>query len=264
MAKFSPLFSSSAGNCIYISSASSAILIDAGRSARQIETALRDNSLSTDNIRGIFVTHEHIDHIKGVRVLAKRLGIPVYSSEKTLNSLCSLDPAISSEVRLIEVGREGVECADMFIKPFKTSHDAIDSCGYTVCTADNRRVGICTDLGYVSDEVESALLGSDLVLIESNHDVRMLENGSYPYALKRRVLSERGHLSNDDCARQVGKLLNGGTTRFFLGHLSRENNVPELAYQTSKSVLTQLGAVCDYDYTLCVAPRDNNGKVVLF
>ena len=193
--------------------------------------------------------------------ITKKTDIPVFAPAACLPFLAErvADP---SRLFPLASGRV-VKVGGVAVCPVATPHDALGSVGFRIL-ACGELIGYFTDIGHLSENVLRGLSGCSRVVIESNHDIFMLENGSYPYALKRRVLSERGHLSNDDCARQVGKLLNGGTTRFFLGHLSRENNVPELAYQTSKSVLTQLGAVCDYDYTLCVAPRDNNGKVVLF
>lgn len=245
-------------------SGNAGLLFDVGRSAKQIETALRDNNLDVSKIAGIFITHEHSDHIKGLRVFTKHCKIPVFCTAGTRRALEQIPGAIDESTVIHTLGYDGVECAGMFVKPFRTSHDANESCGYTVCTADNRRASICTDLGYVSDEVKREISGSDLVLIESNHDIMMLENGRYPYVLKRRIMSDIGHLSNEACAVQVSELVSGGTTRVYLAHLSKENNMPPLAYQTSVAKLTEIGAKEGFDYILEVAPRENEGKVVVF
>jgi len=152
----------------------------------------------------------------------------------------------------------------MKIISFRTPHDSRESVGYVITLPGGRKAAIVTDLGIMTDEIMAAISGCDLVLIESNHDVRMLENGEYPYYLKRRILSEIGHLSNDGCAQAVTKLLKSGTTRFFLGHLSRENNTPELAYQNTYSALVQCGAVEGQDFLLSVAPRCNSDKITVF
>jgi len=157
----------------------------------------------------------------------------------------------------------GVEVDGMYITSFATPHDSRESVGYVVTLGD-RKAAVVTDLGEMTDDVMYAISGCDLVLIESNHDVGMLENGEYPYFLKRRILSKKGHLSNDSCAKAVTQLLNSGTTRFVLGHLSGENNIPELAYQNTYSALVECGAVEGQDFLLSVAPSCNNGEVMIF
>ena len=150
----------------------------------------------------------------------------------------------------------------MFIRPFRTSHDCAESVGYTVETPDNRKLSVLTDTGYVSDEMYNAVSGSDLILAESNHDIGMLRNGPYNYNLKRRILSDKGHLSNAACAELVTKLVGEGTTRLILGHLSKENNLPSLAFETTRSAMSMAGARENIDYLLSVA-GDRNPVIAL-
>ena len=148
------------------------------------------------------------------------------------------------------------------VKPFATPHDAAQSCGYTAVTPDGRRISIATDLGHVTDTVMNAIYGSDLVMLESNHEIDLLRRGPYPYPLKQRILSDIGHLSNTACSDAAVKLLDSGTVRFMLGHLSKQNNTPDLAYETTHSAFTIHGAKAGSDYLLGVA--GDNGKAISF
>ena len=152
----------------------------------------------------------------------------------------------------------------MFVKSFRTSHDCRESNGYRIEMPDGRSIAVATDLGEMTGEVLSAITGCDLVMLESNHDVDMLREGSYPYVLKQRILSRYGHLSNDVCAQTLASLVKKGTTRFVLGHLSLENNLPELAYETSLRALRLEGAKEGRDYTMCVAPRLYPEEIIIF
>lgn len=264
MARFTPLFSGSSGNAYYIGSSSEGVLIDAGRSAKQLVNMLRTCGTEPGSVKAIFVTHEHSDHVKGLRVLANRYHIPVYASRGTLQALLQMG-CLEGDFPVQEITLDGVECAGMYIQSFRTPHDCAESVGYRVFTADGRSAAVSTDLGYMTDTVRGALCGADLVAIESNHDVRMLQNGPYPYPLKKRILSRTGHLSNVACADELCRMVEMGTTRFVLAHLSAENNTPELAYQTSVCSLSLAGMKEKMDYKLCVAPRENcTGQSVLF
>ncbi len=262
MARFSSLFSSSSGNCTYIGSSQGGVLVDAGVSAKQISLKLDCIGVSPADIGAIFVTHEHSDHVRGLRVFASKNNIPVYATKATIEALKATNTA-NGTFEIMPIDGCGVECNGQLIVPFKTSHDSADSCGYIINTSDDRKIAIATDTGIITDEMKSAIKGADLVLAESNHDIGMLRNGSYPYMLKRRILSDVGHLSNIDCSRFVTELVQNGTTRVILGHLSKENNIPELAYQTSKSALDCVGAVQFKDYILKVAGACEAEMVVL-
>lgn len=254
MAKFCPLFSSSGGNSVYVGCGEDGVLIDVGMSAKQTDIALHNIGVDPDSIRAIFITHEHSDHVKGLRVFAAKHKIKIYATKGTAFYLDNYELSAAKDSLKCEIADEnGTEAGEIFVKPFRTSHDARESCGYTLETPDGRKIAVATDMGYVSDAVHNAINGCDLVMLESNHDVKMLENGPYPYQLKERILSNKGHLSNDACAEEAVKLIQSGTTRLFLGHLSRENNFPELAYQTTHALLTQAGMREDSDYILKVA-----------
>lgn len=261
MARFCPLFSGSSGNCLYIGTPDSGILIDAGVSARRIERALCERELDPRRIRAIFVTHEHTDHTAGLRVFQKRYGTAIFSSGGTREGLFALG-ALDANGCCLPVTEA---CFDDFcVTAFPTSHDCRESTGFRVELRDGRTVGVATDLGEMTEAVRRGLSGCDLIHIESNHDIRMLENGPYPYVLKRRILSSVGHLSNEACAAELPALVQQGTTRIVLGHLSRENNLPPLAHATATAALTARGAVEDRDYLLQVAPPENTQPPLIF
>ena len=262
MARFCSLFSSSSGNCTYIGSSGGGVLIDAGMSARQINLKLDCIGVSPSDINAIFVTHEHSDHVSGLRVFASKNHIPVYATAGTVEALEKSQVANGSfEISVIP--ETGIECGGQFVLPFATSHDSAESCGYTVTTSDDRKIAVATDTGVITDSIRTAVDGCDLILAESNHDIGMLRNGSYPYMLKRRILSDVGHLSNIACSEFVTELVKNGTTRIFLGHLSKENNLPDLAFQTTKSALDCVGAVHMRDYILKIAGTGEAETVVL-
>ena len=262
MAKVCPLFSGSSGNSYYIGTGEHGILVDAGRTAKQMEGALSANDINISSVQAIFVTHEHTDHVAGLRVFCSRFGCKVYSSPGTLAAL--EEKGMLQKVDSSCIGEETVEAAGMAVRPFPSSHDCAQGYGYRIHMPDGRKVAVATDTGVMTDGVREAVHGCDLVVIESNHDVRMLQNGRYPYYLKRRILSQTGHLSNDDCAVELAELVRSGTTRLILAHLSRENNVPELAYETAKSFLTSVGMRQGTDYLLSVAPKASDQKVMVF
>ena len=253
MARFCSLFSSSSGNAVYIGHPGGGILIDIGVSAKRTTETLNCVGASIESIGAVFVTHEHTDHVSGVRVFAGRNNKKIYASTGTLRGMEEqriLDGKFPVEV----MPSDGVEVNDMFVRAFHTPHDSRESFGYTVEMPDGNRIGIATDIGVVTDEIMQNLLGCQLVLLESNHDVRMLQcNPNYPYPLKRRILSDEGHLCNEACAQAAVKLVQSGTTRLILGHLSKENNMPQLAYQCTNAALSQNGMEEGSDYLLRVA-----------
>ena len=261
MARIYPLFSSSKGNATYIGNEKGGILIDSGVSCKMLTQALLDNGLSPTMVQGIFITHEHTDHIKGLKIFTKSFHTPVFAGDKNLDYLLSADHiSPNSRAEQIEIDGKPVEVAGYKIFAFSTPHDTRQSNGYRIITPDLKTITICTDLGIVTENVHKNLCGSDLVLFESNYDELMLKNGSYPYILKQRIASDRGHLSNNDSAIEIERLINTGTTRVILGHLSQQNNTPVKARET---IVNRLSEFKDgIDYILKVAPVFNEGEVV--
>ncbi len=263
LARFSTLYSSSKGNCIFVGGSGGSILIDAGVSAKKIEYALTEIGEPIESVKAIFVTHEHSDHISGLRAFASRYGIKVYSSRGTLSAL-DKGGHLNGKFEVCQIDNGAVEAAGMEIQPFRTCHDCNEGFGYVIHTPDDRKIAIATDLGHYSDEIKRAVSGCDLVMIESNYDRKMLMNGPYPYSLKCRIASGEGHLSNDECALATSELVSSGTTRFVLGHISADNNLPELAYNASLNALCSAGGTLGCDFTLEVAPRLSPMKKLIF
>lgn len=261
MILFAPLCSGSSGNCTYIGTKTEGILVDAGASAKSILTALGELGVESGAVKAILITHDHNDHIKGLRVLSKRLRVPVCSTVETLEGI--LDTGnLCPGAQLLELSSR-MELAGMEIVPFDTPHDVAHSVGFRI-RAGERTIGYATDLGEVTAEIWQGLLGADLVLLESNYEPRLLEISSYPYYLRRRIASDHGHLSNPDCADTVRRLAQAGTARFVLAHLSKENNTPDLAAGASRQALLEAGMEEGRDFLLTVANRLTTTGPILF
>lgn len=257
MYQFCTLYSGSSGNAAYLGDPHEGILVDIGKNAKQTELSLSRLGLDPTAVKAIFLTHEHTDHIAGLRVFCKRYHIPVYGSLGTLEYLDE-HGHLNGDFPVFQI-TDYADIGDFHVDCFHTLHDAAEPLGYAVTLPDGTKVAVSTDLGVVTEEVRQAVLGAKTILLESNHDVNMLNNGPYPYPLKRRILSERGHLSNDSAAEMAVSLLESGTTQIILGHLSSSNNVPELAWQTTAASLQGVGAALGSegaDIRLDVAPRN--------
>lgn len=249
MIKFCNLFSGSTGNCTYISTENTKILIDAGVSCSKISKALEELDTNLDEIDAILITHEHSDHTKGLVTISKKYHVPIYTSEKTWKSMDSLN--IAETCKLFFTPNEEFEIGDFKIFPFSIPHDAADPCGFSILTED-KKITLATDIGHLTKEIISQMEHSDILLIESNYDTETLKCGSYPYFLKERILGENGHLSNEIASKAISYLCKNGVNNIILGHLSKENNFPELAYQTVVNELNSANLKCN----LSVANRD--------
>ena len=240
MAEFISLYSGSSGNCSVVRSGGHYLLIDMGKGVRVTTGALRELGLEAAGCGGILVTHEHSDHVKGLSTFLKRHHLPVYGAEDTLEALEAggILPA-GCPVHVLDPGKGAEEeIAGFGVRAFPTSHD-VPCVGYRITTPEGKVMSIATDLGVLTPAVHAALAGCDLVALESNYDPYMLRNGPYPYYLRARIESVRGHLSNDECSAKLLELVQEGCKRFALCHLSQDNNTPALALQT---VFTTLGA----------------------
>lgn len=243
--------SGSTGNCALVSGGGTHVLIDAGLSFLKLKTFLRDVGLLPEDLSGVLITHEHNDHTKGLSTLLKRTSLPLYAPRRVSVELWRRLPETDGCVQVIPVG-ETFLLGRLSVTAFETPHDTPQSVGYRISDGTST-VGVCTDLGHVPETVRQALLGVDAALIECNHDITRLKLGPYPVSLKRRILSDRGHLSNEACARWAVDLAAHGTGALVLGHISQESNTPKLALKVVGEALQEAG----YGYvSLSAAPAE--------
>ena len=249
--------SGSSGNCIYLGEEDGGILIDAGISRKRIVTGLERKGLSLDDIKAIFITHEHSDHISGLGPVLRKNPIPVYATADTVSAIWektnmnNISPELFHSIR----PEEEIEAGEMLVRPFSISHDAVDPVCYTL-EKQGKRAAVATDMGCFDDTIIRVLGQCDSVLIEANHDINMLQVGPYPYSLKMRILGNKGHLSNTSCADLIKEILHKDLKHLVLGHLSRENNFPQLAYRTVLDELEKTETWGTLDTRLMVASRD--------
>lgn len=234
MIKLTSLFSSSKGNCTYVFSENTKILVDVGVSTKRVVDALAKQSVNPSEIDGILITHEHSDHIKGIKVFCKKYKVPVFASKKTWQALVSLE--IENSLKKEFEPCVDFSIGDINIHPFSIPHDAIDPCGFNLL-CQKEKVTVATDIGHITPDLLSSFESSSTILLESNHDISMLKAGNYPYMLKQRIAGNYGHLSNLTSAETIEYLIKKGTKNFILAHLSEENNIPSLALETVKSRL---------------------------
>ncbi|MCR5469084.1 MAG: MBL fold metallo-hydrolase [Lachnospiraceae bacterium] len=257
--EFCSIASGSSGNCIMVGTDNHHVLVDAGISGKRIETGLNQLDMKTSEMDGILVTHEHIDHIAGLGVLARRYGIRIYATAGTKQAILNTSSVGKIDADLIhEISADTpFTIGDLEIDPMHISHDAADPVAY-ILRNGNKGIGIVTDLGVYTDYTIEKISGLDALLLEANHDVRMLQVGIYPYSLKQRILGEKGHLSNESSGKLLTKILHDKFNTVVLGHLSKENNLPELAYETVRLEVTT-DRDCPYkgdDFPIKVAKRD--------
>jgi phosphoribosyl 1,2-cyclic phosphodiesterase len=257
------LFSGSSGNALFLAGGGVKILIDAGLSAKRIVAALRTIGEEPAELNAILITHEHSDHIRGAGILARKLGIPIYANQKTWEAMRPLLGPLVAAQQIEFATDDTFQLGALSVKAFPTPHDAAESTGFCLCD-QTKKIAIATDIGHINEAVLNNLRYSDLIVLESNHDLQMLADGPYPYYLKKRIMGERGHLSNTTAGELTAALAASGTSRFVLGHLSKENNRPELAYQTVARALTAQGMMVGRSLQLLVALRDSVGDVINF
>ena len=255
--RFSPLFSGSSGNAIYVGCDGANLLVDAGMSGSRICRELERVGVDPCCLDAILVTHEHADHIKGIGILSRKFDLPVYATEGTWQGMYDKIGDIAGKNRVMFEPEQDFFIGPIDVTPFPTPHDANQSVGYSF-EVDGAKLSIATDLGCVKDSWLRYVIGSDTVILESNYDPDMLRAGPYPYELKKRISSRRGHLSNDDAGAVAVELVRQGTRQIILGHLSKENNFPELAMRSCELSLQMAGIVPHEDAQLCIARRDGN------
>ncbi|GAB6137215.1 MBL fold metallo-hydrolase [Halanaerobaculum tunisiense] len=248
------LASGSSGNAIYIGTQKHKILVDAGLSGAEINRRLQEIEVDLADLDAILLTHEHSDHISGAGVLARRCDLPIYATEGTWQAGAEKLGKLRSEQQFI--------CSEVFaigelnIKSFTIPHDAQEPVGYTI-RYQGHKVAVATDMGVVTEEVKEEVAGAQLVVLEANHDLEMLKIGPYPWSLKKRVMSPKGHLSNDDAAALAVELAQQEANRILLAHLSQDNNIPELAFLTIKNMLVEQGLKLGGDVVLNFAQQDS-------
>lgn len=258
--RFCPLFSGSSGNSILVGENDTNILIDVGMPGKAIDKELSNLGINPKTIEGIFITHEHSDHIKGVGVLSRKYDIPIYAPSPTWMAMDGKIGAIKDKnIKIID--NKYTELNELIIENFPISHDAACPKGYKV-HGKRKKACIATDLGYFSEDVKRALEDSDIVLLESNHDIEMVKFGPYPYPLKQRILSKIGHLSNEDCGKAIVDIFKDEFKTIYLGHLSKTNNYPELAFETVVSVLRDSKINIEKDLELRMCNRDKHSLLL--
>lgn len=250
-----PLYSGSSGNALFVSTEKTRLLIDAGLSGKAIISALDAIGVDPFTLTGILITHEHSDHIKGAGILSRKYDLPLFTTKGTWGAMKNLIGAVAPMNVCTFDAKDDFFVKEIGVVPFSIPHDAADPVGYRLFHG-GFSISIATDLGYYTPHVHQMISGSDIVLLESNHDENMLlANPKYTHRLKQRILSRKGHLSNESCAQAVLPLYESGVNHIILGHLSGENNMPELAYEVTRQTLLAQGILPGRDIGLDVASR---------
>lgn len=261
MLNFCSLYSGSSGNSLFVETENTKILVDTGVSCKKIETALNDINVEPNSLDGILVTHEHIDHVQALGTLSKKFDLPVFVNQETLDAMPKQKDKITNKnVKLFKVN-DKFEIGDLLIKPFSIPHDAANPCGFSIYK-DDKKISIATDIGHMTNDILKNLEESLFIMLESNYDPEVLRCSSYPFHLKNRIAGPIGHLPNEMAGKTISHLLKSGLKTAMLGHLSKESNFPELAYQT---VLGELLANSNYNgnnLSLSVASRDIHSNLI--
>ena len=258
MLKFTTLASGSSGNAAVISCGQTHILLDAGISARRITTGMKELGIDPAALTAILITHDHVDHIGGLAVLTKKVKAPIYATRPTCDTIALKAPCAEEQLCPCQPGFL-LDLGEVLVESFPTSHDAPGSVGYAI-SGGGQRMALCTDLGYVTEDVKRAAAGCDLLLCETNHDEDWVKTGPYPYYLKQRILGDRGHLSNEAGAELALYAIQNGAKEVILAHLSAENNTPAHALRVVSDRLRRAGVDLEHEVRLSVAPRDALGR----
>lgn len=263
--KLCSIASGSSGNCIYLSSNKTNLLIDVGISCKKIENSLKYINVNLNDIDAILITHEHLDHISGLGSVSRKYNIPIYSTIKTINEIMKnryIGQVNKTLFNIIQPDKE-ILIKEIKVKPFSVSHDAVDPVCYTF-DIGGHKVGIATDLGFYDNYIISNLANSEILFLEANHDVSMVEVCRYPYLVKERILGDKGHLSNENSGRLICELFHKNLKYVFLGHLSSENNFPDLAYETvNYEISNKLKLKSkDFNFKISVARRSELSELV--
>jgi len=255
--RFSVLASGSTGNAFYIESDETRLLVDAGLSGRQIDRLFQEISIDPESLTGILVTHEHSDHIKGLGVIARKYNLPIYANQKTWRAMESSIGKLTTEQKFEFSVGEIKTFNDLDVQSFGVSHDAVEPMFFTFHKGD-KKVALVTDLGYVSESIKRTIEDADAYIFEANHDVEMLRMGRYPWSVKRRILSDSGHVSNEDCGYALSEVIGNQTKRIYLAHLSQDNNMKELAKMSVEQILQRQGI------NIAIHHTDPNSATPLF
>jgi phosphoribosyl 1,2-cyclic phosphodiesterase len=260
MLEFCSLYSGSSGNCLFVRSKDTKILIDCGTSCKKICDGLASINSSIEDIDAILVTHEHSDHVQGLGMVSKKFNIPVYANLETWNAMEKQKEKIEEGNIKFFKNDEDFSLNELTVHPFSTPHDAANPCGFNIHNG-KRKLSIATDLGHMDNALLNELQGSSFVLLESNYDPEILKVSKYPFHLKQRIAGPHGHLSNETAGKTISALMKKDLKEVMLGHLSKENNFPELAYQTVAEQLMESGADIN-TIRISVASRSNPGNII--
>jgi phosphoribosyl 1,2-cyclic phosphodiesterase len=253
--KVCSLFSGSSGNSTYIGTERTHILVDAGMPGKNIIAGLKEIGIDGKELKGILITHEHSDHIQGAGVLSRKFNLPIYANECTWEAMESkIGKVAPYNIRVFDNDMD-FYIEDINVQPYGIPHDAADPVGYSFYY-QNKKISITTDLGHTNSKIIKAVMDSDLVILEANHDLDMLKAGPYPMRLKNRIMGRKGHLSNEDSGKALLEMIKGKVTHVLLAHLSKENNYPQLAYQTVVDILESNGVRVGRDILVDMTYRD--------
>lgn len=259
--EFTTLASGSEGNCTYVGTENTKVLIDVGISCSKVEQFLKQINVDPSSLTAIFITHEHTDHIKGVSVLSRKYNIPIFATEGTFEALIEKFSNIKNSNKNFVYADEPIILNDLYLMPFDIPHDAKQPVAYFI-KYNNFKLSILTDLGHISPNVIQNIKYSNAIILESNYDETMLKNGPYPAVLKNRILGDYGHISNEVSAKFLAAVFNQNLKNVFLAHISKNNNTPDLAFLTFKNILSEFRIKVNSDFLLHISKDFGPSKLI--